>query len=153
MRRRLQEVRAKGVEISEPELAAQIEERDRRDSTRAEAPLAQAPDAVYLDSTALAHRGRRGGHPEDRTGAADQRKGTQLNDLLVMKFGGTSVGSAGRMRVAADLIAAESQKRPVAVVVSAMSKITDLLLDTMRHAEAGGRAGMEANLAALAGAP
>jgi aspartate kinase len=37
----------------------------------------------------------------------------------------------------------------VAVVVSAMSKITDLLLGTMRHAEAGDRAGMEANLAAL----
>ena len=28
-------------------------ERDRRDSTRAEAPLTQAPDAVYLDSTGL----------------------------------------------------------------------------------------------------
>jgi cytidylate kinase len=27
--------------------------RDRRDSTRAEAPLTQAPDAVYLDSTGL----------------------------------------------------------------------------------------------------
>ncbi len=33
--------------------------------------------------------------------------------------------------------------RPVAIVVSAMSKITDLLLDTMRHAEAGDRAAME----------
>jgi cytidylate kinase len=53
VRRRLQEVRAKGEAISEPELAAQLEERDRRDSTRAEAPLAQAPDAVYLDSTTL----------------------------------------------------------------------------------------------------
>ena len=28
-------------------------------------------------------------------------------------------------------------KRPVIAVVSAMSKITDLLLDTTRHAEAG----------------
>ena len=28
-----------------------MKERDRRDSTRADAPLAQAPDAVYLDST------------------------------------------------------------------------------------------------------
>jgi aspartokinase len=37
----------------------------------------------------------------------------------------------------------------VAVVVSAMSKITDLLLDTMRHAEAGNRAAVDANLAAL----
>ena len=66
-----------------------------------------------------------------------------------MKFGGTSVGSAERMRVAARLAAEESRKRPVVMVVSAMSKITDLLLDTMRHAEAGDRAGMETNLSAL----
>ena len=72
-----------------------------------------------------------------------------MNGLLVMKFGGTSVGSAERMRAAARLAARESQQRPVAVVVSAMSKITDLLLDTMRHAEAGDRAGMATNLAAL----
>jgi len=72
-----------------------------------------------------------------------------LKDLLIMKFGGTSVGSAERMRVAAELAAAERRKRPVAIVVSAMSKITDLLLDTMRHAEAGDRAGIETNLAVL----
>jgi aspartate kinase len=72
-----------------------------------------------------------------------------LNGLLVMKFGGTSVGSAERIRAAARLAARENQQRPVAVVVSAMSKITDLLLDTMRHAEAGDRAGMATNLAAL----
>ncbi len=72
-----------------------------------------------------------------------------MNNLLVMKFGGTSVGSADRMRVAARLAADEARKRPVAIVVSAMSKITDLLLDTMRHAEAGDRAGMENNLAQL----
>src|SRR5206468_414074 len=75
--------------------------------------------------------------------------GIPLKDLLVMKFGGTSVGSAGRMRVAAKLAAEEARKRPVAVVVSAMSGITDLLLDTMRHAEAGDRAGMETNLGIL----
>jgi aspartate kinase len=66
-----------------------------------------------------------------------------------MKFGGTSVGSAERMRVAAGLAAKERKKRPVAVVVSAMSKVTDLLIDTMRHAEAGDGAGVEQNLAAL----
>src|ERR1035437_5212205 len=66
-----------------------------------------------------------------------------------MKFGGTSVGSAERRRVAARIAAGERKKRPVAVVVSAMSKVTDLLLGTMRHAEAGDRAGMEDNLAAL----
>jgi len=66
-----------------------------------------------------------------------------------MKFGGTSVGSAERMRISAGLAAAEGKKRPVAIVVSAMSKITDLLLDTMRHAEAGDHAGIEANLVTL----
>jgi cytidylate kinase len=52
-RRRLQDTRAMGQTITEAELAAQIEERDRRDSTRADSPLAQAPDAIYLDSTPL----------------------------------------------------------------------------------------------------
>jgi len=66
-----------------------------------------------------------------------------------MKFGGTSVGSAERMRISAGLAAAEGRKRPVAIVVSAMSKITDLLLDTMRHAEAGDHAGIGANLVTL----
>ena len=72
-----------------------------------------------------------------------------MKDLLMMKFGGTSVGSAERMKVAAGLAAEQQKKRPVAIVVSAMSKVTDLLLDTMRHAEAGDRAGMEADLALL----
>src|ERR1017187_4807638 len=66
-----------------------------------------------------------------------------------MKFGGTSMGSAERMKVAARLAAEEQKKRPVVVVVSAMSKITDLLLDTMRQAEAGNRAAVDASLAAL----
>ena len=72
-----------------------------------------------------------------------------MSNLLVMKFGGTSVGSAERMRVACDLIAQAAAQRPVVAVVSAMSKITDLLLDTTRHAEAGDRNGVETNLKAL----
>lgn len=53
VRRRLLEVRAKGEHVAESTLALEMEERDRRDSTRRDAPLAQAPDAIYLDSTAL----------------------------------------------------------------------------------------------------
>ena len=53
VRRRLAESRAKGVVVSASVLTAQMKERDDRDSTRADAPLAQAPDAVYLDSTHL----------------------------------------------------------------------------------------------------
>jgi cytidylate kinase len=53
VRRRLGDVRAGGEEIPEGALAAQMKERDQRDSTRADGPLAQAPDAAYLDSTSL----------------------------------------------------------------------------------------------------
>jgi len=40
-------------EVAAAELAAQIAERDTRDRERAESPLMQAPDAVYLNSTGL----------------------------------------------------------------------------------------------------
>jgi len=53
VRRRFRESRAKGEEVSEGAVAAQMKERDQRDSTRSDAPLAQAPDAAYLDSTPL----------------------------------------------------------------------------------------------------
>src|ERR1035438_8067369 len=66
-----------------------------------------------------------------------------------MKFGGTSVGSAERMRIAAGIAAEPKPRRPVAIVVSAMSKITDLLLDTLRRAEAGDQPGLQANIAKL----
>jgi bifunctional aspartokinase / homoserine dehydrogenase 1 len=66
-----------------------------------------------------------------------------------MKFGGTSVGSAERISAACDLIAKEAAHRPVLAVVSAMSKITDLLLDTTRHAEGGDQAGIDGNLKVL----
>jgi aspartate kinase len=42
-----------------------------------------------------------------------------------------------------------AKTRPVAIVVSAMSKITDLLLDTMKHAEAGDRTGIDNNIGTL----
>ena len=42
-----------GVRDSSGKVAREIEERDRRDRTRAEAPLTQAPDAEYLDTTRL----------------------------------------------------------------------------------------------------
>ncbi len=44
---------AEQPDIAPGELATQIADRDRRDRQRAESPLVQAPDAVYLDSTAL----------------------------------------------------------------------------------------------------
>ncbi len=66
-----------------------------------------------------------------------------------MKFGGTSMGSADRMKVAAELISKEQTKRPVAVVVSAMSKVTDLLLETLRRAEVGDRTAVDSAIETL----
>ncbi|MCS7316173.1 MAG: (d)CMP kinase [Bryobacterales bacterium] len=51
--RRLRELRERGQDVPAEQVAAELEERDRRDRSRAEAPLMQAPDAVYLDTTAL----------------------------------------------------------------------------------------------------
>jgi aspartate kinase len=53
--------------------------------------------------------------------------------VIVMKFGGTSVGSADRIRVVAELVR-ERRSRQVAVVVSALGGITDLLIRGARLA-------------------
>ena len=66
-----------------------------------------------------------------------------------MKFGGTSMGSAERIRSAAALCEEAWRQRPVAVVVSAMAKVTDMLLEALRHAEGGDEAGLERLLARL----
>ena len=63
-----------------------------------------------------------------------------------MKFGGTSMGSAERIKIAAAICCEQQQCRPVVAVVSAMSGVTDLLLNTLRHAEAGDETGIETNL-------
>ncbi len=72
-----------------------------------------------------------------------------MNDLLVMKFGGTSVGSAERIRVAACLTAEQRRERPAVIVVSAMSGITNLLLETLGRAAGGNRPGLESDLGEL----
>jgi aspartokinase/homoserine dehydrogenase 1 len=69
-----------------------------------------------------------------------------LNDILVMKFGGTSMGSADRMRIAAQICAEARKHSKVTIVVSAMSKITDLLLSTLRAAEEGDQEGVKENI-------
>ncbi|MBV8572439.1 MAG: aspartate kinase [Acidobacteriaceae bacterium] len=69
-----------------------------------------------------------------------------MKKLLVMKFGGTSMGSAERMRVAAGIIAEKHNQRPLVIVVSAMSKVTDLLLESLRKAEVGDRTAVDSNL-------
>jgi cytidylate kinase len=52
-RRRLAEAEARGVRPDPLQMQREIDERDARDRSRSTAPLMQAPDAVYLDSTGL----------------------------------------------------------------------------------------------------
>jgi cytidylate kinase len=52
-RRRLREAAERGESIEPEEMARQVRERDERDRGRSEAPLVQAPDAIYVDSTGL----------------------------------------------------------------------------------------------------
>ena len=58
--------------------------------------------------------------------------------LIVMKFGGTSVGSAERIAQAADLVKASVDRGDqVVVVTSAMSGVTNLLIDAASGASKG----------------
>jgi cytidylate kinase len=51
--RRYKQLKEKGLSVSLAALSAEIAERDRRDTTRAVAPLVAVPEAVVVDSTAL----------------------------------------------------------------------------------------------------
>ena len=59
--------------------------------------------------------------------------------LIVMKFGGTSVGNAARFRQCAEIVGRAAQQDRIIVVVSAMAGVTDLIFRTIaaaRHADA-----------------
>ena len=59
--------------------------------------------------------------------------------LIVMKFGGTSVGSAERMQHVAQVIEEQSQHAEVVAVVSAMGGVTDMLIRAATEASRGDR--------------
>src|SRR5256886_1093873 len=59
--------------------------------------------------------------------------------LQVMKFGGTSVGDAACIRRSAEIVANASREHSVAVVVSAMSGVTNRLIDAAHQAKRGDR--------------
>ncbi|MFN7965960.1 MAG: bifunctional aspartate kinase/homoserine dehydrogenase I [Acidobacteriota bacterium] len=69
--------------------------------------------------------------------------------MLVMKFGGTSVGDAARMRHVARLVLAERNQTPVVVVTSAMTKVTDALIAVAHAARDRNSSAVEAGLGEL----
>ena len=57
--------------------------------------------------------------------------------LRVLKFGGTSVGDVGSMEKVVEIVRATSLESNVVVVVSAMSGVTNKLIEAARQAEVG----------------
>src|SRR5215813_10740250 len=66
--------------------------------------------------------------------------------LIVMKFGGTSVGSADRFRQCAEIVRRATAGDRIIVVVSALGGVTDLIFRTIDAARRGDSVAMEANL-------
>jgi len=62
-----------------------------------------------------------------------------INRLQVMKFGGTSVGDATCIRRSAQIVATAASAHPVIAVVSAMSGVTNRLIDAAHQARRGDR--------------
>src|SRR5579862_1108202 len=69
--------------------------------------------------------------------------------IQVMKFGGTSVGDAARIRSAAAIAAETAKTRAVVVVVSAMSGVTNTLIAAAGKSATGDEAAAEALTEAL----
>lgn len=67
---------------------------------------------------------------EEKTDVIKEREGDEKRFTCVMKFGGSSVATAERMREVADLILAFPEESPV-IVLSAMGKTTNNLLLVM----------------------
>src|ERR1700751_1528105 len=59
--------------------------------------------------------------------------------LQVMKFGGTSVGDASSIARVTEILAKSARQNPVVVVVSAMSGVTNRLIEAATCSEAGER--------------
>jgi aspartokinase/homoserine dehydrogenase 1 len=65
--------------------------------------------------------------------------GKRKKPLLVMKFGGTSVGSAERMQAVAEIVSSHAAQAAIVVVVSAMGGVTDMLIRAANEASHGDR--------------
>jgi bifunctional aspartokinase / homoserine dehydrogenase 1 len=66
-----------------------------------------------------------------------QLRGNAKKPLRVMKFGGTSVADASSIEKVADIVHAAARESNVVVVVSAMSGVTNKLVEAATQSEAG----------------
>jgi len=66
-----------------------------------------------------------------------ENTGKSKKPLIVMKFGGTSVGSAERMQGVAEILAEHAKNADVVAVVSAMGGVTNMLIRAATQASQG----------------
>ena len=78
-----------------------------------------------------------------------QRSKTAKKPLRIMKFGGTSVGDASRIRKVVEIIRGAARDSDLVVVVSAMSGVTNRLIEAGTQAEAGDAASVALMFAEL----
>ena len=69
--------------------------------------------------------------------------------MIVLKFGGTSVGTADAIRRVVKIVAAARERSPI-VVVSATAGTTDAIIHAARRAETGDLAGAQSELTEIA---
>ncbi len=90
------------------------------------------PSTNHSVRTAFTNRHRLQHHP-----LAGDVRAELVKPIRVMKFGGTSVADASCVARVVEIIRAASQQSHVVVVVSAMSGVTNKLIEAATHAEAG----------------
>jgi aspartate kinase len=71
--------------------------------------------------------------------SSNSLSGSMRKSLVVMKFGGTSVGDAAAIRNVVEIVDTAAHSGELIVVVSAMSGVTNQLLEAAIQAEAGNR--------------
>jgi hypothetical protein len=119
---------------------------DGRRRTRAPLPGLHAPPRRALAQHGAGRGGRNA--PERRAPGGSRPPSAASARLIVMKFGGTSVGDASRIAAVCDIVSAQLPRRPV-VVVSALAGVTDLLVEALRAARRGDRESVERSLSDL----
>ena len=80
-----------------------------------------------------------------------QPSDTRKKPLCIMKFGGTSVGDASRIRKVVEIIRDAARAREVVVVVSALSGVTNRLIEAAKQSEVGNRQAVAAIFEELRG--
>jgi aspartate kinase len=123
----------------------------RQQSAEAECLVRPGTETSFFDHP-IAQSGERASQEHFiRESCGWNRIGEQMNSamanvnrpLRVVKFGGTSVGDAPRIRKVVEIVRDAARESDLVVVVSAMSGVTNKLVEAAAQSEAGNRDSVE----------